>query len=142
MSTRADRITPASRAPEVLSDFDASLRLNPVTADVSRFTNEAAAAQAIKYAMLTANGEWPFEPDNGTAVSRSLFGPLDDVTLSNIQSTVELAFKNRCSSFAILRGVSVSTGADPRFVDVAITYSLALSPSSSATVRVVLKRAR
>lgn len=140
--TRADRLTARKRAPDSISDFDASLSLNPVTGDVSRLRNEGAVSQAIQLTLLTMSGEWPFEPTNGTAVPASLFEPSDPVSLSVLRDTIERAARDKCSAYAVLNGVQVSPRADSRFIDVTVHFSLTADPSVTSSVRVVLKRAR
>lgn len=138
---RSDRITATSATPEIRSDVDASFALNPVTGGISRVVNEQAVAQAIRLTLLTMNGEWPFEPDNGTAVVASLFEPDDAVSLNVLADTIETAVANRCASYATLRGVRVSPAQDSRSVAVDVSFSM-VGSDRIATVRAVLRRVR
>lgn len=138
---RADYTTRNSVAPTLRSDLDAAFVLNPVTASISKLVNEAAVAQAIRYTLLTVDGEWPFEPDNGTAVNRSLFEPSDEIARSTLEDTIELAMKNRCSGYAELVGVQVRSRPDTRYVDVLVAFRM-IGGTAVSVVSVVLRRVR
>lgn len=141
MSSRSDRLSRAAATPEVHSDVDVAFMLNPVTGGISRLANEAACAQAIRLTLLTYNEEWPFEPDNGTMIPRSLFEPSDGVSLTIMSDTISNAVRNRCSAYAELVGVQVRPRQDPRIVDVLVGFREVASGVES-TVRVVLRRVR
>jgi phage baseplate assembly protein W len=141
MTSRSDFLTRNSATPELRSDLDAAFVLNPITSSISRVVNEAAVSQAIRLTLLTVDGEWPFEPDNGTAINRTLFDPSDEVQRGILEDTIANAVNNRCSAYAALVGVQAKPRADSRYVDVLVAYRM-VGGSAVSVVTVVLRRAR
>jgi len=116
--------------------------LNPVTSSISRVADDAAVAQSIRLTVLTFNGEWPFEPDNGSEVPRALFEPSDPVSMDVLALSVSEAIRNRCSSYAHLVGcVAVPSARDSRAVTVVVAYR-ATGSNTTSTLSVVLRRIR
>lgn len=141
MVTRADSITAKSLTPTRYSDLDVALSLNPVTGLTSRVVDDVAVAQAIRFTILTNREEWPFEPDNGSDVTRSLFDPSDKLGLDVIRDSIAAAVRNRCSGYAQLVGVQVTARRDARSVDVLVAYKTRGS-DSVGTVSTVLRLVR
>lgn len=140
-TNRSNFVTRNTPSVESRSDLDVSFLLNPVTQSISRVVNEAAVAQAIRLTLLTIDGEWPFEPDNGTALNRSLFDPSDEIARGMIEDTITNAVHNRCSAYASLVGVQVRPRSDSRYLDALVAYTM-IGSERVAVVSVVLRRVR
>lgn len=138
---RSDRYTASGKIPTFFSDFTINMSRNPVTGNLAKITNDEAVKTSIRNIILTGNGERPYRPNLGSKIKSLLFEPMDDVTASLIQSTIELAIKNY-EPRADLRGVLVKADNDQNRYMVTIVFSLINIPGQTFDMAVFLKRVR
>ena len=85
---RAQYTTPTAKQLEYFADIADDLLKHPVTGDVVRSTNEEAIARSIRHLLLTDRGEWPFRPDLGSDIRKSLFQPFGPFLVEDLTRTV------------------------------------------------------
>lgn len=67
------KIKPAAKRRILYKDFPSSMKMNPVTNDISVITDEKAVAEAMRNLIMTNRGERLFQPNLGGNVQRFLF---------------------------------------------------------------------
>lgn len=136
-------ITPAFKKQEaVYSDLRKDMLLNPVNADVSRFTDEESVKESIRNILLTSNGERLFNPSLGSPIRKMLFDnilyPETKYIVQNIITTTLKNYEPRCEL------ISVDINLDdynPNTVTITITFRVINIPRP-ITLNVVLSRVR
>jgi phage baseplate assembly protein W len=76
------------------SDLDLNFNIHPIKKDINRLTNERAVISAVKNLLLTNHYERPFQPYIGSNIRALLFEPLDHVTATNIERTIQQTIDN------------------------------------------------
>lgn len=94
VSLRSRRITGKAKQKIFYSDFSRNFDLNPITGALERLINDEAVKQSIQNLCLTQRGERFYHLDVGSEIRRSLFNPLDDITMSTITTSLETTIKN------------------------------------------------
>lgn len=89
MSTRADKLTAATKKDLFYSDFLVNLDKHPLNGSLARVTNENAVKQSIRQLILTDVYERPYQPNLGSKLYSLLFEPMDDLTVPLIESTIQ-----------------------------------------------------
>lgn len=140
MTTRADYITQATKAPDFFSDFLDDLTPHPVTGDVARVRNEQSIKQAVRNIVLTNLGERPFQSYIGSDVNKSLFEFDDFVTASNIKLYIENAIKN-CEPRVNLLDVVVSAFPIENKIGINIVFSI-VNSNVVQDINLILRRVR
>lgn len=56
--------------------------------DVSLLTNEQAVLESVKNILVTEPGERVWYPDFGCPLSKYLFEPIDDITMTSLKTTI------------------------------------------------------
>jgi phage baseplate assembly protein W len=121
MSGRGDRYTIEWKKPEFYSDFLLDFSLNPTTGNLATVTNEDSISQAIRFLVLTMNGEVPGKSEIGSKVMGSLFGnrtPLIDQTIIN---SIEETIRN-CEPRASNVRVTLNPIDDENSISITIEY--------------------
>lgn len=72
-ATRADRLSEIIKKREVYSDLPVNLNPDPMTASLSKLTNEESVKRAIRNLILTEFGERFYQPEIGSRVRTLLF---------------------------------------------------------------------
>jgi phage baseplate assembly protein W len=72
-ATRADRLSEIIKKREVYSDLPVNLNPDPMTASLSKLTNEESIKRAIRNLILTEFGERFYQPEIGSRVRTLLF---------------------------------------------------------------------
>lgn len=136
-------ITPALKKQEaVYSDLRKDMLLNPVNADVSRFTDEESVKESIRNLLLTGNGERLFNPSLGSPIRKMLFDnilyPETKFIVQDIITTTIKNYEPRCEL------ISVDINLDdynPNSVTITITFRV-INIQRPITLNVVLSRVR
>lgn len=139
--SKVDKITISSKKTEYYSDFLMNLDTNPVSGELSRFTNERAVIRSIRNLLLTNRGERPFDSTIGSDVNKLLFEFGDDVTTDLIRSAVTNTIQQH-ERRAIVKQVEILISEDQDLYTLTITLSLVSSPADVFSFSTVLKRVR
>lgn len=75
-------------------DFDLSFMEHPQSGDVQKKIDLNSVRQSLKNLLMTMPGERPFNPYLGTELYRLLFEPMDPITISAIDQTIERTIQN------------------------------------------------
>jgi phage baseplate assembly protein W len=67
--------------------------LNPITGALEFLINDEAVKQSIENLVLTQRGERFYHLDVGSDVQKSLFDPIDNITIVNIQTSITNTIK-------------------------------------------------
>lgn len=87
---------------EIYSDFILDFSKNPVTGYLGEVVNERAITQMLQCLVLTEQGEWPFEPYNGSLVSRMLFEPNDNFATALLSDAINSALRNYAPQVSVV----------------------------------------
>lgn len=139
--SRADRITPLSKQPEIYSDFLINFDRHPLSGDLAKVSNAEAIKQSIRNLLLTNYGERLFNPIIGSNVYKSLFEPLDGFTIQDIKQAITdtLYFHEKR-----IEVVAVEVNANPNdenSLTATIVFSI-INTGSTETLNLVLRRVR
>ena len=124
---RADKYTVNSKLQVKFSDFTSEFTSNPATGDLYKNVNDFAIKESLKNLILTEQGERMFQPTLGGTIRRSLFGQLDEITVTRLRSSVEMTIKNH-EPRVVFRDISVVTDDDRNNASLTIFYSTINSP--------------
>lgn len=75
-------------------DFDLSFENHPQSGDVQKKIDLNSIRQSLKNLLMTMPGERPFNPYLGTELYRLMFEPMDPITISAIDQTIERTIQN------------------------------------------------
>lgn len=139
-ASRADLFGPNDLQQVYLSDFSTDFALNPVTGFLAKVNNEQDAKQMIRNLILTNLDERPFQPLVGSKVYNLCFEPVDSVTMSMLESTIDQTIRNNLR-FINLIGVRISDMADQNAYAITIVFSLTNSVNP-VTLDIALRRVR
>lgn len=124
---RADKYTVNSKLQVKFSDFTSEFTSNPATGDLYKNVNDFAIKESLKNLILTEQGERMFQPTLGGTIRRSLFGQLDEITVTRLRSSVEMTIKNH-EPRVVFRDISIVTDDDRNNASITIFYSTINSP--------------
>jgi len=124
---RADKYTVNSKLQVKFSDFTSEFTSDPATGDLYKNVNDFAIKESLKNLILTEQGERMFQPTLGGTIRRSLFGQLDEITVTRLRSSVEMTIKNH-EPRVVFRDISVVTDDDRNNASLTIFYSTINSP--------------
>lgn len=79
---------PLERISIGFKDISLSLKMNPLTRDLSVLKNEQAIARSVQNLVMTIRGEKFFEPNIGTSINGLLFENIDLFTAKRIETEV------------------------------------------------------
>lgn len=75
-------------------DLDLNFLLHPDTGDVSKTLDVNSIKQSVLLLINTYFGERLFHPENGSAVPRVLFEPIDPITTEVLKRSIEQVLQN------------------------------------------------
>jgi phage baseplate assembly protein W len=119
--TRASYQTGQSLIGPIYNDILLSFAKNPVTGSLGMVYNEISCAQMLMALIMTETGSWPFEYNNGSKVSHSLFQPNDTIQNSILSSTIQEAIAQYAPMVVL---VSLQINPSPANPDYALTVSI------------------
>ena len=105
---------------KTVRDLDSRLQVTP-RGSIKIIEGEDVIKQSIKTILSTIPGERVRQPTFGSDLYSHLFEPMDEITISEIQESIETAltnFENRI----IVRQVSVRPNFDDSYYEVNISY--------------------
>lgn len=73
----------------IYTDFDVSFSTNPITGDIMMNYDEKVISQSLKFLVLTNLFERPFQPELGSDIRSSLFGPITPAVITFIKEKVK-----------------------------------------------------
>ena len=112
---------PIERVSKQFKDISMSMQVNPLTYDLIDIKNQTAISRSIRNLVLTSPGERFFNQTLGSKVYQSLFGNLDDISASIIESEIENIITNYEPRVKII-SVDVSPNYDQYEFNVTIRY--------------------
>lgn len=112
---------PIERVSKQFKDISMSMQVNPLTYDLIDIKNETAISRSIRNLVLTSPGERFFNQTLGSKVYQSLFGNLDDISASIIESEIKNTIKNYEPRVKII-SVDVSPNYEQYEFNVTIRY--------------------
>jgi phage baseplate assembly protein W len=112
---------PIERVSKQFKDISMSMQVNPLTYDLIDIKNQTAISRSIRNLVLTSPGERFFNQTLGSKVYQSLFGNLDDISASIIESEIENTITNYEPRVKII-SVDVSPNYDQYEFNVTIRY--------------------
>ena len=139
--SRADRITPLSKQPEIYSDFLINFDRHPLSGDLAKVSNAESIKQSMRNLLLTNFGERLFNPVIGSNVYESLFEPLDPFTLEDIKTHIKdtLYFHEKRVN---VQSVQVTASErDNNTIIATIVFSI-INTGVTETLNLVLRRVR
>lgn len=92
--TRADTLISVAKKQELFSDFLDSFAMSPFSGQLSLVKNERSVSQSVKNLILTDFGERLFNPNFGSNISRTLFEPNFEDSLSLLEDRIRLSIEN------------------------------------------------
>lgn len=116
---------------DVALDFD----LEPHGSSVGLVTNEAAVAQFLRCLMLTQQGEWAFESDNGTRIPQQLFGLSDTPAILTLTETIKIALRSKAPMVNLLN-LKTKKSPNEDKVEIEIYWSMETNPERINTTLV------
>ena len=119
--TRASYRTGSDIIGPVYSDIVLSFAKNPVTGTLGQLYNESAVAQMLQCLIMTQVGSWPFEFNNGSRITSSMFAPNDAITTSNLSDSITEALSQYAPMVAL---VSLQVGQSPVNPDYALLVTI------------------
>jgi phage baseplate assembly protein W len=87
--SRSDKITATNKKELFYSDFFTNLDKHPLNGSLARVTNEEAVRQSVRNLIMTDTYERPYQSQLGSKLHSLLFEPMDELTVSLIERTVE-----------------------------------------------------
>jgi len=112
---------PLERISVGFRDISLSLKINPLTRDLSALKNEQAIARSVQNLVLTIRGEKFFEPSIGTIVNALLFESIDIFTARQIETQITEVINQFEPRVELIETV-VTPDYDEGAMDVKITY--------------------
>ena len=112
---------PIERVSKQFKDISMSMQVNPLTYDLIDIKNQTAISRSIRNLVLTSPGERFFNQTLGSKVYQSLFGNLDDISASIIESEIENTITNYEPRVKII-SVDVSPNYEQYEFNVTIRY--------------------
>jgi phage baseplate assembly protein W len=112
---------PLERISVGFKDISLSLKVNPLTRDLSVLNNESAIARSVQNLVLTVRGEKFFEPDIGTSINQLLFENIDIFTARRLETEIKEViqiYEPRVNLIEIV----VTPNYDDGAMDVKVTY--------------------
>jgi len=161
--SRTDFYTQGDLLDTIYSDFVLDFDTSPITGYLGEVVNERAVAQMMQCLVLVNKGEWPFEPNNGSTVTQSLFDPNDPFSIAILTESIQTALKQYAPQVNIL-AVQVANQSGGNFqaggsaqmipyfsatgsqadytVNVLVAYQIMNIPGTFTTVLSVMRRLR
>lgn len=140
MSSRADKITAATKKDLFYSDFLINLDKHPLNGSLARTTNEDSVKQAIRNLILTDIYERPYQPQLGSKFHSLLFEPMNELTTPLLQRTIEDTIR-LYEPRATLRYVRVTPVESRNEYSVNIVFSL-VNVIGDIQMDLIIKRVR
>lgn len=112
---------PLERISVGFKDISLSLKVNPLTRDLSVLNNESAIARSVQNLVLTVRGEKFFEPDIGTSINQLLFENIDIFTARRLETEIKEVIQIYEPRVNLLETV-VTPNYDDGAMDVKVTY--------------------
>lgn len=137
---KADKIGLERKKVEYYSDFLSTFDKNPVTGYLAVVSNEDAIKQSIRNIIFTNKNERFYNPGFGSDILRSMFDPMDPVSLMTLRQNV-IDSINNFEPRAIVEDVLVSPAYDENSVNIRIVFSIA-NFNDTFSMNVIVKRIR
>lgn len=138
--SRNDFITQTEKKLEYYSDFTDDFLKHPVTNQLVKVTNEQAVIQSIKNLIQTNLGEWPFRPDLGSNIRRSLFDLYGPFLVEDMKIAISDVIKHSEPRAKLLQ-VDIYEAEGLNAIGASIMFQIINQPQPS-TLDIVLKRVR
>lgn len=140
MSTRADKLTAATKKDLFYSDFLVNLDKHPLNGSLARVTNENSVKQSIRQLILTDMYERPYQPNLGSKLYSLLFEPMNELIVPLIERTIEDTIR-LYEPRATLRYVKVTPVESRNEYTVNIVFSL-VNTIGDIQMDLIIKRIR
>lgn len=141
MVTRADRVSPRDKKDKYFSDFLMNLDRNPISGEISVFTNERAVVRSIRNLIRTNKGERMHQPSIGCNLRKLLFEPADDATRNLIRTSIVTTIEQHEPRVA-LRNIDIVYDESDDSYNITLIIALINVPSDLISFSMVLKRVR
>lgn len=125
---------------KIYSDIDFTFTKKPGGGDVALSYDQQAVIRSIRNLLMTNHYERLFNPDIGSNVNALLFEPINSLTSSQLQSTIETTINNY-EPRAILKSVKVTPLSDKNAYSVSVTFFIE-NATQATTLSVILERNR
>jgi phage baseplate assembly protein W len=103
------------------SDISSSFTAHPITGELTKVKGENAIKQSIQTIINTKHYERVFRPEIGCNVEQYLFDPMNDITTSNIQRSIENSISALEPRIELVN-VSILPDEDHNLYTITITY--------------------
>jgi phage baseplate assembly protein W len=114
---------PLQRVSKGFKDISMSFQSNPLTNDLIALKNESAIARSVRNIVFTLPGEKFFDPNFGSAISRSLFENMNESSSLAIKDEIENSIRNYEPRVSLI-DVQVNPDYDNNSFDVSIIYRI------------------
>jgi phage baseplate assembly protein W len=139
--SRAAKETAARKKEIVFSDFMMNMDRHPLSGDIAKVTNEESIKQSIRNIIMFNFGEKLFQPAIGSGVIASLFEPLDNFTINDIQSHITHSINFFEKRVNLLNVTVQPDNVDNNTLNATIVFSI-INTNDVATLNVILRRVR
>lgn len=118
----------------IYSDFDVNLKINPITHDIIKKTNEESVKQSLKLLLKTSFYDRKWHPEIGCELDNLLFGQLDPFELYSTQENLKELITKYEPRIKI-NDINVSVSPKNQFaVIVTINYTIIVSNKTDTFV--------
>lgn len=141
-AARADRLSELIKKRELYSDLPVNLEPDPLTASLSKLSNEEAIKRAIRNLILTEFGERFYQPEIGSKVRTLLFENASNgnFLLEKLDSEIRRTIEQKEPRVQII-DVQVKSWPDDYSLSVNIIFSI-INRIEPISLDVILRRVR
>lgn len=137
---RAEKFTAVSKQLVYFSDIKLDLQTLPTSGELAKVTNEDSVKQSLRFLILTAHGEVPYNEKRGSKTKTLLFDPIDPISTDMLRETI----KDTCRQEGRAKIEDVLVQADPNGMQyhVRIVFSMINITGRLFNLPLILKRVR
>lgn len=107
----------------IYKDLDLDFGKHPQKGDVLKKTDVNSIRQSLRNLLFTIPGERPFQPYLGTELYRLMFEPMDPITISALDQTIERTIQN-FEPRVELQLIQLVAAPDENSVDISIFFKV------------------
>ncbi len=131
----------AERLSRGFKDISLSFQYNPLTKDIIAINNETAISRSVRNLVLTSIAETPFNYTKGSAVSKTLFENLDEISATIFQNEIKKLIEEY-EPRVLVRRIIVLPNLDMNQYDIEIQYTIIGLPLPVQLISFVLTPTR
>ena len=130
-----------TKGTALYTDFDLSLKTNPITGDINKKQDAEAIKQSVKNILFTNRFEKPFLPDFYGGLNDLLFEPLDAITTDILKYQIITVLGNFEPRIRVIDVIVSPIENDDNSLAVTLKYNM-MNVIEPQTISVILRRIR